>query len=129
MADRPMDDGPRGDCPAEMSGRVAALEALTQQTLAVLHDLRADACDIRAELREMGAELREMRADLLDLRVDSRGLRTDLIDEIRDLRHHVDAGLADLRQTHDRDFPMAIGLSLGIAVGLAGSIARGVYWP
>jgi hypothetical protein len=36
-----------------MSGRAAALEALTQQTFAVLHDIRADARDMRAQLLDM----------------------------------------------------------------------------
>ena len=106
MADRPIDDAPRGDYPAAMNARVAALEALTQQILVVLQDMRADA--------------REMRAE-------ARSFRTEIIGEIRDLRQHVDTGIAELRRVHDRDCRIAIGLSLGIAVGLAGLIARAVH--
>jgi hypothetical protein len=40
----------------------------------------------------------------------------------------MEAGFAEVRRVHDRDFRISIAVSLGVAVGLAGLIARAVHW-
>jgi hypothetical protein len=88
---------------------------MTQQTLAVLQDLRADQRAFRSDV--MGA-LERMNQQLVTVTDSLRG----------DLRHDMDAGFAETRRVHDRDFRIAIAVSLAIAVGLAGLIARAVHW-
>ena len=90
-----------------MSSRVAVLETIAQQTLAALQDLRQEQRNARTE---SAAEVRGIRQ------------------EIGSQRQEMHAGFAEMRRVHDRDFRISIGVTVAVAVGLAGLIARAFHW-
>ncbi len=71
--------------------------------VAVLEQIAADT---RAALSDIRLDLRDMRVELRDMRGDLRGMRI----------------------MHERDFRLAFGAVISVAIGLAYLIARASHW-
>lgn len=98
-----------------MTECVAALEVVSQQTLAVLQDLCADRRTSRSDVMSALERMNQQFITITD------SLR-------RDLRRDMDAGFAEILRVPDRAFRISIAVSLGIAMDLAGLIAHAVHW-
>ncbi|HEY8289537.1 MAG TPA: hypothetical protein VIG49_09725 [Acetobacteraceae bacterium] len=100
MADYPADSSAGGGYPSAMGERVAILETIAAET----------------------------RTALLDLRLEMRDTRTEMRTEMRAMRQDMNAGFADVRRVHDRDFRMTWGAFIGASLGLLYLLAHTAHW-